>query len=244
MEHQGEVTNFVECIKEEFERLYELYNVAEAPQKRQPDKIDAIWQEIYDLVFKPDVETTLLNNQKSKLLTYKVYDVESVTDEYIRLNRLYGGFIKVMSFCELTGIHRSTLKLWNDANKTNGYIFNLKDNEIDEEKANNIIYINNTIDVRYNGNCRHNSNDKLSSLRFDVMKKLRDAARQQSRNVRSLDGVSAIQMSNEDEELGFCYGDKNRMHNMENIRQQIGASGLKQLGLGIDEKMGAIEVKE
>lgn len=231
VEHQEEVVSFADRISEEFERLYELYNVADAPQKKQPDKIDAIFKDIYKLVFKPDAETILLNNQKSKLLTHKIYDVEEVVDEYIRLNRLYGGFIKVMSFCELTGIHRSTLKLWNEANKTNGYIFSLKDREIEEEKANNIIYINNGVDINYKGNCRYNNNDALSSLRFDVMKKIRDAAKEQSRNVRSADGVSAIQMSNEDEELGFCYGDKNRMYGFENIKQSLTAAELPKLGI-------------
>lgn len=200
----GEVVSIADMAKAEFLRLYDTYHVADAPEKRKPDMIDAIWSEIYKLVFKPAPGQKLYNNCKSRLIPYMVEDVEAVCDAYINLCRLYGGVIKFESFSEMTGIHRYTLDLWNKANKTNGYIFYLSGADVNNEFSNTYI-INYTGDnIEYKGNM-YEGNDKLSSIRFDVKKKLQMAAKGSNTNGLSLDTMGQTVRANNDPDIDKMY---------------------------------------
>lgn len=219
---QAEVMSLADMTEEEFKRLYVTYNVADAPNRQKADMIDAIWEELYDIVFKPDIGEITYNNCKSKLIPYKVEEVEAVCKKFINLNRLYGGVIKLCSFSDLTGIHTYTMSLWSDANKTNGYIFSLSDSDMNSEFSNIYIINNGNGDIEYKGNNRYTlkTNSKLSSLRFDAKKKIFDAVKGSNTNGLSMDTMGHTIRANQDEEVGKMY-EPRRMVQQEQIRQKV-----------------------
>lgn len=228
-ENKTEVLDLAEQVRIEFVRLYKEYKVADAPERRVPDMIDAIWSEIYKIVFKLPESESWVNKSHTRLRTWKYKDVDAVSDMYINLCRVYGGKIKINSFCELTGIHRYTLDLWNNKNRTDSIIFDLKSNDIEVEDNN--IYININSDDKEEVVYKNVWEEaKLNTKRIDVKKKLVEAERGQSRNARSIDTVGNIQMSNNDEELGFLY-DTKRDIRKESIKQVISVSDLPKLGI-------------
>lgn len=230
-ENKTEVLDLAEQVRIEFIRLYKEYKVADAPERRVPDMIDAIWSEIYKIVFKLPESEMWINSSHTRLRTWRYKDVDAVSDMYINLCRVYGGKIKINSFCELTGIHRYTLDLWHNKNTGDSYIFDLKDGDIDKE--NNNIYININSETGkedvVKGDSLYNES-RLNTKRVDVKKKIVEAERGQSRNARSIDTVGNIQMSNNDEELGFLY-DTKRDIRKESIKQVISVSDLPKLGI-------------
>ena len=229
-----DVLTVAERVKEEFLSLYNEYGVSEAPERRRADIIDSFWDDIYKAVFKPSAEDVTYNNAKSKLKTYNVQEVEEVCNVYIKLCKRYGGVIKFQQFANLTGIHRSTLWLWNKSNNTDGYIFNLSQNAVDKEN-NTKIYIlnnNNSVDVVYNGNSKYMSGDNtkyLSTMRFDVRKKLRAEMQDSNTNGLSNDTMGHAIRANNEEELGKLYEPK-RMLQQATIKAALPASELPKLG--------------
>lgn len=230
VQNRQEVLSFAEQVEMEFMRLYKEFSVSDAPEKRKADIIDSFWQDIYELVFKPDYGDIRFNNCKSKLLTYNVYDVEAVCNMFIKLNKRYGGVIKYNQFSNLTGINRYTLYLWHKANNTNGYIFNISKTDMDEE-YNNLYVINygNGDTVEYKGNaCK--SNDILSSKRFDVIKKLQEEMQDSNTNGLSNDTMGHALRANNEDELGKLY-EPRRMVQQEQIKQRV-LTELPRLGGG------------
>lgn len=213
-------------LNSEFMNVYQSAGIADAPPRRQPDMIDSIWEDIYDVVFKPTSDDIRYNNIKSKLIPYRVDDVEAVVKMFIKLNRRYGGVIKYNTFSELTGISRYTIDLWHKANNTNGYIFSLSDKDIREE-CNNIYIINkggNDVDyIKYNGNLPNQYKDKLSCIRFDVKKKLQEAMQDSNTNGLSLDSMGHMARANNDEDLGKLYDPKKMLLQAEIKQNHISA---------------------
>lgn len=232
-EKEQEVLTLAELTEIEFMRLYGELSVSDAPEKRKADIIDSFWQDIYEIVFKPGYDDIRFNNCKSKLLTYNIYDVEAVCNMFVKLNKRYGGVIKYNQFSNLTGINRYTLYLWHKANNTNGYIFNLSKSDIDEE-YNNIYIINkggNKVDyIYYNGNGRNSGSDELSSLRFDVIKKLQEEMQDSNTNGLSNDTMGHALRANNEDELGKLY-EPRRMVQQEQIKQHV-LTELPKLGNG------------
>ena len=210
MTSNQDILNIADVMQIEFINLYEKYCVADAPEKRRADVIDSIWMDVYDKVFKPSPEDSNLNNQKSKLMTYDIVNVEAVVNMYVKLSKRFGGVIKINQFANLTGIHRATLWLWNKANTTSGYILSLSNSDISKENDSIIYIINNnsTVNIKYNGNGKYKNNDKLSSLRFDVIKKLREEMQDSNTNGLSNDTMGQIMRANNEEELGKLYEPK------------------------------------
>ena len=230
MEHKDfEIMSAAEQVEEEFLYLYEKYNVADAPTKQKADIIDSFWSDIYKKVFKPEPDVIKYNNCKSKLKTYDVEEVEEVCDMYIKLNKRFGGVIKINQFANLTGIHRATLWLWNKNNTSNSYIFNLNNNAVDEEGK--YIYITNIDNrfVEYKGNSRNVDSSILSSLRFDCIKKLREEMQDSNTNGLSNDTMGHAIRANNEEELGKLYEPK-RMMQQEAVKRVLTASELPKLG--------------
>lgn len=231
-DREQEILTLAELTEIEFMRLYDELSVSDAPEKRKADIIDSFWQDIYEIVFKPGYDDIRFNNCKSRLLTYNIYDVEAVCNMFIKLNKRYGGVIKYNQFSNLTGINRYTLYLWHKANNTNGYIFNLSKSDIDEE-YNNIYIINkgdNNIDyIYYNGNGRNSGSDELSSLRFDVIKKLQEEMQDSNTNGLSNDTMGHALRANNEDELGKLY-EPRRMIQQEQIKKVLTAAELPKLG--------------
>ena len=229
MEHKDfEIMSAAEQVEEEFMYLYEKYNVADAPPKQKADIIDSFWGDIYKKVFKPEPDVIKYNNCKSKLKTYDVEEVEEVCDMYIKLNKRFGGVIKINQFANLTGIHRATLWLWNKNNTSNSYIFNLNNNAVDEEgKYVYILYKGNN-DIEYHGTSSLDKN-VLSTFRFDVVKKLREEMQDSNTNGLSNDTMGHAIRANNEEELGKLYEPK-RMFQQESIKRVLTASELPKLG--------------
>ena len=232
-EQQAEIMSLADMAEAEFLRLYQFYDVANAPEKRKADIIDSLWPEIYKTVFKPTAEDVRFNNTKSKLKTYDVAAVEEVVDKFIILNKRYGGVIKFNQFANLTGINRYTLYLWHKANNTNGYIFNLNNNDMKEE--NKYIYIlcddniNNIAIKEYRGNaCKLMNGNTLSSKRFDVIKKLQEEMQDSNTNGLSNDTMGHALRANNEDELGKLY-EPRRMVQHEQIRQAMTAQELPKL---------------
>lgn len=232
-------------VKSEFMSMYQSEGIADAPPRRQPDMIDSIWEDIYEVVFKPTGDDIRYNNIKSKLIPYRVDDVEAVVKMFIKLNRRYGGVIKYNTFSELTGISRYTIDLWHKANNTNGYIFSLSDKDIREE-CNNIYIINkggNDVDyIKYNGNLPNQYKDKLSCIRFDVKKKLQEAMQDSNTNGLSLDSMGHMARANNDEDLGKLYDPKKMLLQAEIKQNHISADEpirldvkeVKDIDVGVD----------
>lgn len=234
-EQKSEIMSLADLAEAEFMRLYEFYNVADAPEKRKADIIDSLWPEIYKAVFKPTAEDVRYNNTKSKLKTYDVVEVEEVVNRFVILNKRYGGVIKFNQFANMTGVHRYTLYLWHKANNTNGYIFNLNNSDMEEE--NKYIYIisdNKGIVTEYKGNNSKLVNgDILSSTRFDVIKKLQEEMQDSNTNGLSNDTMGQALRANNETELGKLY-EPRRMMQHEQIRQALSAQELPKLD-GIQE---------
>lgn len=227
-EKSAEVVSFADQVEAEFTRLYQQYRIADAPERRVPDMIDAIWPKIYKKIFELDESGSWINCSHTRLRTWRYLDVESVCDTYINLCRVYGGKIKLNSFCELTGIHRYTLDLWHEKNINNTDVFELSMKDIEKEYK-DTVYIFNNINGEDIVRRPEWHEMKLSTKRIDVRKKIVAAAREQSRNARSIDTVGNIQMSNNDEELGFLY-DTKRDFRKESIRQALTVDDLPKLG--------------
>lgn len=242
-EQENEIMSLADMAETEFLRLYEFYDVANAPEKRKADIIDSLWPEIYKSVFKPTAEDVRYNNTKSKLKTYDVVEVEEVVNRFVILNKRYGGVIKFNQFANMTGIHRYTLYLWHKANNTNGYIFNLNNSDMEEE--NKYIYIisdNKGIVTEYKGNNKKLINgDILSSTRFDVIKKLQEEMQDSNTNGLSNDTMGQALRANNENELGKLY-EPRRMIQHEQIRQALSAQELPKLD-GVQE-IKAIESGE
>lgn len=238
-----DVLTIAEQVEEEFLRLFDAFDVANSPDRKRADIIDSFWGDIYKKVFKPSPDQARLNNCNSKLKTYDVTEVQEVTEMYIKLCKRYGGIIKINQFTNLTGIHRATLWLWNNKNKSNGYIFNLDTSSISEEQ-NTIIYIlnNNGVDIYYGGNTS-NDNSVLSSQRFDVIKKLREEMQDANTNGLSNDTMGHAIRANNEEELGKLYEPK-RMLQQETIRQSLSAAELPKLGQNKEIYVNQIEKKD
>ena len=244
MEHKDfEIMSAAEQVEEEFMYLYEKYNVADAPPKQKADIIDSFWGDIYKKVFKPEPDVIKYNNCKSKLKTYDVEEVEEVCDMYIKLNKRFGGVIKINQFANLTGIHRATLWLWNKNNTSNSYIFNLNNNAVDEEgKYVYILYKGNN-DIEYHGTSSLDKNI-LSTFRFDVVKKLREEMQDSNTNGLSNDTMGHAIRANNEEELGKLYEPK-RMMQQESIKRVLTASELPKLGCEntIENRIEPLEIK-
>lgn len=229
-----EILDYAQLLETEFMRLYYELDVAAAPEKRKPFIIDSIWMDLYPLIFKPD--TTKVNNSKSKLMYHDVKSIEAVVDMYIKLCMRFNGVIKYTAFCNLIGINRYTIDLWNKNNNTNGYIFTLNNTAIQEE-CNNNIYIeytvddnNNIIENRYTNNMYVDSNDKiLSHKRFDIKKKLHDYMLEENTNGLSGDTVGYTIRANNDEELGKLYDPKKIVLQQQAKQQCLSMQDLKLL---------------
>lgn len=233
MESTTDILTQAERIEEEFLRLYDSVNWETVNDRKRADVIDSFWSDIYKAVFKPIPGEQIFNNCKSRLKTYDVNEMEEVVEMYIKLCKRYGGVIKINQFANLTGIHRATLWLWNSNNNTSSYIFNLNSNAITEEE-NSIIYINNTDNgvVVYKGNNRYTNEENteiLSSLRFDVIKKLREEMQDSNTNGLSCDTMGHAIRANNEDELGKLYEPK-RMLQQATVNRALTAAELPKLG--------------
>lgn len=230
----AELLSVAEQVEEKFIELFEMYDVANAPERKKADVIDSLWNDIYIAIFKPRPEDKIYNNCKSRLKTYDVVEVEEVVNVFIKLCKRYGGVIKINQFSNLTGIHPSTLWLWNNNNKSNSYIFNLDNNGVSEE--NNYIYIinnGNNDTVIYKGNSKYMSDDNtkgLSTLRFDVIKKLREEMQDSNTNGLSNDTMGHSVRANNELELGKLY-EPRRMLQQATIKQALSDSELPKLSV-------------
>ena len=233
MESTTNILTQAERVEEEFLKLYDSIAWETVSERKRADVIDSFWGDIYKAVFKPRPGEQIFNNCKSRLKTYDVKEVEEVVEMYIKLCKRYGGVIKINQFGNLTGIHRATLWLWNSNNNTSGYVFNLNSNAITEEE-NSILYINNTDNgvVVYRGNSRHINEDNteiLSSLRFDVIKKLREEMQDTNTNGLSNDTMGHAIRANNEDELGKLYEPK-RMLQQATVNRALSAAELPKLG--------------
>ena len=228
-DHDQEVLSLAELTELAFKDLFITYEVGNAPEKRKADIIDSLWSDIYDSVFKPQPGEIVYNNCKSKLITYKVDEVEAVVKSFVKLNKRYGGVIKFNQFANLTGINRYTLYLWHKANHTNGYIFSLSKSDMEAE-YNNIYIINNgNGDIEYRGNSKYIVNDKLSSMRFDVIKKLQEEMQDSNTNGLSNDTMGHALRANNEDELGKLY-EPRRIVQQEAAKRVLTAGELLKLG--------------
>lgn len=232
MENEIEVMSKAEQVELEFLRLYDEFQVADAPERKKADIIDSFWEDIYKLVFKPRPGERFFNNTKSRLKTYDVEEVEEVCNKYITLCRRYGGVIKITEFANLTGIHRSTFNIWHERNKNgNGYIVNLNSKDIAEENRSIIyIYNNNDVDIVYNGNGKYVSGDNtkgLSSLRFDVTKKLQEAINSSNTNGLSQDTTGFIVQANNDPDALKNYARTQLEDRMNIMRRELVAEDIR-----------------
>lgn len=229
-----EVLSYAEQIEELFLDLYTQYDVANAPEKRKSFIVNSFWKDIYKQIFKPDKPQ--LNNCKSIIKPYDINNIESILDMYISLCDRYNGTVLIDPFCDLIGYNRQTVYLWNHNNNSNRYVFTLTDDIIKQENDNIIIYIDNNDEVNilnnnnindidsirmYNNRYKNNMSEKdklLSSLRFDIVKKIRDVEQTRSKLHLSNSDIGMIFRSNNEDELGLKY-DAKRTIEQEQIKQ-------------------------
>lgn len=246
----GDILSLAELTELAFKDLYIELDIANAPEKRKAEIIDSLWKDIYKQVFKPTNDDVLRNNCKSKLKPWDTDEVEEVVDTFVKLNKRYGGVIKYNQFANLTGIHRSTLWVWNKSNNTNGYIFNLSNNALSEER-NTIIYIlkdNNNVDVVYNGNSKYingvnytdiGNTEYLSTKRYDVIKKLQEEMQDSNTNGLSNDTMGHAIRANHEKELGKLY-EHERMIQQVQARAALTAADLPIYDTELSDNMAQI----
>lgn len=204
-----EVLDYAKLFEVEFMRLYYELDVPSAPEKRKPDIIDSIFEEIYHIVFEPDKRQE--NNIISKLLYHDIENIQAVCEMYIRLCKRFGGVIKFNSFANLTGIHRDTIHRWHTINKNrynnSQYIFTINEDEYNDDYNNGNIYI-----IKDNKVSKWNNMykyiDGLSNKRYDLYKKLQENMVDQNTNGLSTDTMGQAIRANNDEEIGKLYDPK------------------------------------
>lgn len=222
-----EVLSYAEQLEEYFLSFYEQLNVAEMTKKEKYNAIDAIFYKIYPLLFKPD--TPQMNNCRSKLRTYDIQTIESVLDKYIELCKIYGGYVKHITFCKLIGITFSCIDNWHRKNNTDGYIFTLNQNESDEENRSQYIYIDNIDDIdNLNKPNWMIEGDRLSRQRFDVYKKIQEELQAYNDNALASSDNGNIVLANNSVEVGRLY-EPRRMIQQEQIKQALSLNDLKLL---------------
>lgn len=248
MENEIEVMSKAEQVEAEFLRLYDEFQVADAPERKKADIIDSFWNDIYKAVFKPSKEEVLFNNTKTRLKTYDVEEVEEVCEKYITLCRRYGGVVKITEFANLTGLHRSTLYIWNNRNRNgSGYIVNLNSNDIAEEQRSIIyIYNNSGVDVVYNGNSRYMSGNNtrgLSSLRFDVVKKLQEAINSSNTNGLSQDTTGYIVQANNDPDTLKNYARTQLEDKLNIMKRELSGDDIRAMLTARDGQTGVKQIE-
>ena len=223
-----EVLSYAEQVEELFLSYYEQYNIAEMAKKEKYNAIDAIFYKIYDILFKPD--TPQINNCKSKLRTYDIQTIESVLDKYIELCKLYGGYVKHITFCRLIGITFSCIDNWHRKNHTNGYIFTLDPNDAADENKNQYIFVDRLGDIESLSKPNWMiEGDRLSRTRFDIYKKIQEELQTYNDNALASSDMGNVVLANNSEEVGRLYEPK-RMIQHEQIRQALSVSELPKLG--------------
>lgn len=226
-----EVLTYSEQMQEIFIDLYEQWQVSNKTKRERFETIDAIFERMYKQLFKPD--TTTQNNCHSKLKTYDVNTIESILDTYIELCKVYGGCIKYITFCNMTGISYDTIWLWHKSNNTKGYIFYLNQNDIDIENNTQYIYINNNsnvIDNINNNNCRHIDKDRLSCLRFDCYKKIQEHMNASNDNGLNASDTGVIVIANNSTDIPKQW-DAKRQIVAEQVKQIASAQQLPRFEL-------------
>lgn len=202
------VLTLPEQIEDEFIRIYKELEVANAPDKRKADIIDTIFSsEIHDKFFKPRKNDICYNQTKTRIKLYDVQLMADITETFIKLNKRYGGVVKINQFANMTGINRASLFRWNQLNKSNDYIFTLNKEDCLKD-LNDIIYIKpDGVSVKYKSNSPNifNPNDEASYYRFDVIKRLKKDMYDSNTNGLSNDTMGNALRANNEEELGKMY---------------------------------------
>lgn len=222
MSDQGEIVTYADMMEDAFYRLVDKYNI-NLEDKNIANKLDVVFRNIYKLVFEPGPDFIKHNHQRSVLIYYNVLEIEEIVNKYIDLCQLYNTLPKLNVFSNMTGINYYTINLWHKSNNTNKYIFTLNNDSIKdlENDSNNIIilsgnegsnniynnigYVNNSI----YGNKSVSEDIKILTLkRFDIYKKIREAAQNFTRNNLQGSPVGAMASANNDEEVGLLWEPK------------------------------------
>lgn len=215
-----EVLSYSEQMQEMFIDLYDEWQVANKTKRDKYDAIDAIFERMYKPIFKPNAGTQ--NNCHSKLKTYDVNTIEDVLNTYIELCKVYGGCIKYITFCNMTGLAYETIRLWNRRNNTNGYIFYLNQTDKEQEDSIQYIYINNNSNVINNindNNSRNIEQDRLSRLRFDVYKKIQEHMNASNDNGLNSSDMGMLAIANNSTDINKQW----------DVKRQIQAEQIKQI---------------
>ena len=215
MSDQGEVLSWTDRIEQAFFNLVDKYNINLEDSKGLANKIDGILPDIYKLVFEPPKDYKKINQTISYLKFNDIESVEEVVCCYLRLCNLYNVLPKINIFSAMTGISRNTIDIWNKANKNNTKTLYLNDEYMELESNQNIIlYIyDSDMELKYNNNLDiYRKGDiytkQLTSIRYDIKKKIREAAQNFTRNNLQGSPVGAMASANNDEEVGLLWEPK------------------------------------
>lgn len=202
------VLTLPEQIEDEFIRIYKELEVANAPDKRKADIIDTIFSsEIHNKFFKPRKNDICYNQTKTRIKLYDVQLMAELTETFIKLNKRYGGVVKINQFANMSGITYATLSRWHLLNKSNNYIFTLNKEDCLKDLSDIIYICPNGESIKYKSNSPniYSPNDEASYYRFDVIKRLKKDMYDSNTNGLSNDTMGNALRANNEEELGKMY---------------------------------------
>lgn len=206
----AEVLTPAEQLEQAFNELYMQYCGDMTLTAKKANIIDSFWSQIGNSLFLGTPENMKFNHQKSKLIYSDVVQMEELVNKYVELCQRYGCVPKIHSFAELTKIDKQTFHNWHNANTGTGYIVKLNNEEIEREKPN--IYI--IQDGKYEklDYIKASAEEReINSLRFDILQKLRDSAREFTRNAVMDSNIGPAAMANNDAEVGLMWDAKRQI---------------------------------
>lgn len=221
------VLSIGEIMEDCFYKYVDKYGI-DLDSQKSANRIEAVFMDMYEELFKPSPDDKVLNGAKSKIKYNDVKTVEEVLRTYIRLCMMSNTIPKVTSFSSLTGIHRSSIFFWSKCNTTNNNIFKLSSVQIAEEseelrkaflfaESNQVVNANMTEEQKV-----------LSSYRLDISKIIKENSQKFTRNTLQMSPMGALAVANNDVEVGLMW-DARRQLTAATIEQNKATLGAQEL---------------
>lgn len=182
-------------IEELFYEYFEQRGIDLNSNNIKQTKFNACWKYIYNILFKPEPNTTRRYNAASKLDYNNIDLLNRICDIYIDLCFEYNIAPFRYGFCRLTGINEDTLHTWKNK-ECRAYIYYDKDNNLIDDIV--------TWKLHNKGEYRK----EPTSLHSDLIKKLDNAVKEFYRNNLSDTPVGQITLANNDDAVGLLYAQK------------------------------------
>lgn len=220
---QSKIEDYAEELENAFYMLLDSYGI-ENNGKNTKNLVDSIFIALYSKIYKPDRKTS--NGQKSKLIYYDFENMERLVNKYVEISLRFNVFPKVEVFCSMTGISKTILYRWHEANKGNGNIIKISSMQSQEEKE--IEFYPFKVPERLNNAHLSMEDRELSSFRVDAVKIIQAASKVVNKNNLSDSPLGNGMIANNDIETGYMW-DARRQLTAATIEQNKATLGAQEL---------------